>query len=293
MRQRKKYAFSYSQYQKNLRCLSYERSQEKYKTPEMVGYPEKYRKSGCNSCCNCCSKRIVFKLSAPGITQPAVGATSNKLNGATYVFEGVYTPLGLPYVVVVRINGPDPCPNLQNGDGLIFPNIPPPGFITITVNSPSVIDFSEGQCTTTRGENITVYKPNNKKFQVQGAVSSGSRLERLKLDTIQGSRIQKRISTGNCEQKWCNTNSTQFTLGYRSAKPRFVTNPNEGGDKTRGFVPTRWRQSYLAHGRSIGNIFQRTSSNNMSGKGAGALPYSIGSIKAGGCCHPPNAGTTN
>ena len=42
----------------------------------------------------------------------------------------------------------------------------------------------------------------------------------------------------------------------------------------------------LAHGRSIGNIFQRTSSNNMSGKGAGALPYSIGSIKAGGCCHP-------
>ena len=30
----------------------------------------------------------------------------------------------------------------------------------------------------------TIYKPNNKKFKVQGAVSSSSRLDRLKLDTI-------------------------------------------------------------------------------------------------------------
>merc|ERR1711991_1058157 len=39
------------------------------------------------------------------------------------------------------------------------------------------------------GNNInsrTIYKPNNKKFQVQGAVSSSSRLDRLKLDTITG-----------------------------------------------------------------------------------------------------------
>ena len=149
----------------------------------------------------------------------------------------------------------------------------------------------ESKCKTTRGENITVYKPNNKKFQVQGAVSSGSRLERLKLDTIQGSRIATRHSNDSSCALPCNPSSKKFTLGYRSTKPRFVTNPNEGGDKTRGFVPTRWRQAYLAHGRSIGNIFQRTSSNNMSGKGAGALPYSIGSIKAGGCCHPPNANT--
>ena len=90
----------------------------------------------------------------------------------------------------------------------------------------------------------------------------------------------------------CNPSSKTFTLGYRSAKPRFVTNPNEGGAKTRGFVPTRWRQAYLAHGRSIGNIFQKTSSMT-SAVGAGTLPYPIGSIKAGGCCHPPNAGTTN
>jgi hypothetical protein len=30
----------------------------------------------------------------------------------------------------------------------------------------------------------TIYKPNNKKFAVQGAVSSSSRITRLKLDTI-------------------------------------------------------------------------------------------------------------
>ena len=168
------------------------------------------------------------------------------------------------------------------------------GNINVLAISP-IEEYEPGSCGTESGgkNNFTVYNPNNKKFQVQGAVSSGSRLERLKLNTIQGSRIQKRISNGNCDQNKCSTNSKKFTLGYRSAKPRFVTNPNEGGDKTRGFVPTRWRQAYLAHGRSIGNIFQRTSSNNMSGKGVGALPYSIGSIKTGGCCHPPNAGPTN
>jgi len=186
---RKKYAFSYSQYQKNLRCLSYERSQEKYKISAQGTPSTLYKKS---SCCDC-----------------------------------------------------------RN----------------------------------------TVYKPNNKKFQVQGAVSSGSRLERLKLDTIQGSRIATRHSIDSSCDLPCIPSSKKFTLGYRSAEPRFVTNPNEGGDKTRGFVPTRWRQSYLAHGRAIGNIFQRTTSYNVGGKDTTAtIPYSIGSIKAGGCCHPPNAG---
>jgi len=296
---KKKYAFSYSQYQKNLRCLSYERSQEKYKTPEMVGYPEKYRKSGCNSCCNCCSKTYRFKPAPNSTTQPPYDFTTAPewtatSDTSTWQFLSQQTP----FITVIRTSGPEPCEPLTNGTVLTFEaKTNPPADIIITVGSLQLLTALESKCNTTRGENITVYKPNNKKFQVQGAVSSGSRLERLKLDTIQGSRIQKRISTGNCKQINCNSSlsSKKFTLGYRSAEPRFVTNPNEGGDKTRGFVPTRWRQAYLAHGRSIGNIFQRTSSNNMSGKGAGALPYSIGSIKAGGCCHPPNvpAGQTN
>ena len=35
------------------------------------------------------------------------------------------------------------------------------------------------------------FKPNNKKFQVQGAVSSGSRIDRLKLDTIRKADANK------------------------------------------------------------------------------------------------------
>ena len=293
--QRKKYAFSYSQYQKNLRCLSYERSQEKYKTPEMVGYPEKYRKSGCNSCCNCCTKTYRFKPAPNSTTQPPYDfTTASEWTATSGTSTWQFVSQQTPFITVIRISGPEPCEPLTNGTELTFvakTNPPPP--ITITVGSLQLLTALESKCKTTRGENITVYKPNNKKFKVQGAVSSGSRLERLKLDTIQGSRIRTRIANESCSNNRCNPSSKKFTLGYRSAKPRFVTNPNEGGAKTRGFVPTRWRQAYLAHGRSIGNIFQRTSSNNMSGKGAGALPYSIGSIKTGGCCHPPNAGTTN
>ena len=45
--------------------------------------------------------------------------------------------------------------------------------------------------------NITIYKPNNKKFQAQGAVSSGSRLERLKLDVIRESN--SKCPKGGCK----------------------------------------------------------------------------------------------
>jgi len=160
------------------------------------------------------------------------------------------------------------------------------------MHQPSTL-YKKSSCCDCRN---TVYKPNNKKFQVQGAVSSGSRLERLKIETIQGSRIRTCRAPGNAGLPpgaidICSATSKNYMVGYRSAEPRFVTNPNEGGDKTRGFVPTRWRQSYLAHGRAIGNIFQRTTSYNVGGKDTTAtIPYSIGSIKAGGCCHPPNAG---
>jgi len=40
----------------------------------------------------------------------------------------------------------------------------------------------QGSATNSLSCNVTVYKPNNAKFAVQGAVSSGSRLDRLKQD---------------------------------------------------------------------------------------------------------------
>lgn len=44
--------------------------------------------------------------------------------------------------------------------------------------------------------NTTVYKPNNPKHSQEGAVSSGSRLERLKLDTIQKNAASLKSSYG-------------------------------------------------------------------------------------------------
>jgi len=294
---KKKYAFSYCQYQKNLRCLSYERSQEKFPTTitatstwtELGGpTPIVYKKSGCNGCCKCC---VNVQAALIGVTNPAqapnLGDEVTSAGGYSATITDVFPLNNANFYITVKKNDTEPCDGIAPGATLTNRTGP-------TYSVLGVIDlfYSGGSCTNAR-PNTTIYKPNNKKFKVQGAVSSGSRLERLKLDTIQGSRIRTRIANESCSNNRCNPSSKKFTLGYRSAKPRFVTNPNEGGAKTRGFVPTRWRQAYLAHGRSIGNIFQRTSSNNMSGKGAGALPYSIGSIKAGGCCRPPNAGTTN
>ena len=51
-----------------------------------------------------------------------------------------------------------------------------------------------------KGNLVTIYKPNNKKFSKQGAVSSGSRLDRLKLDTIKSgnSKCKKKWRKGRC-----------------------------------------------------------------------------------------------
>ena len=55
--------------------------------------------------------------------------------------------------------------------------------------------------------NKTTWKPNNDKFKVQGAVSSSSRLDRLKYDTIKGEK--------NCDDGTCNG-------VYFAGKPRFT-----------------------------------------------------------------------
>jgi len=65
---------------------------------------------------------------------------------------------------------------------------------------------------------ITIYKPNNKKFQVQGAVSSGSRLERLKLDIIRESN-SKCPKGRRCKQ----VGNEKYGKGpYFAGRPRFT-----------------------------------------------------------------------
>ena len=57
--------------------------------------------------------------------------------------------------------------------------------------------------------NKTTWKPNNDKFKVQGAVSSSSRIDRLKLDTIR--------SSSRCENDPTKCNGVYF-----AGKPRFT-----------------------------------------------------------------------
>jgi hypothetical protein len=72
----------------------------------------------------------------------------------------------------------------------------------------------------------TIYKPNNKKFSKQGAVSSGSRLDRLKLNTIRSARSGGIIGKDN---KRCNIDKKKAECKdgipkgkYFAGKPRFT-----------------------------------------------------------------------
>ena len=77
---------------------------------------------------------------------------------------------------------------------------------------------SIGNCEKGTGQNI--YRLNNEKFKVQGAVSSGSRIDRLKLDTIRG---QSNCPSGT---KTGPSNDRQDCNGiYFAGKPRSVFGP--------------------------------------------------------------------
>jgi len=76
---------------------------------------------------------------------------------------------------------------------------------------------SENKGRTLRNSEVrTIYNPNNKKFKVQGAVSSGSRIDRLKLDTITGINAKcKDKSKDKCpNMRGCDP--------YFAGKPRFT-----------------------------------------------------------------------
>jgi hypothetical protein len=78
---------------------------------------------------------------------------------------------------------------------------------------------------TTKNSNV-IWKPNNKKYNVQGAVSSSSRIDRLKLETIRGS-------------KKCENDNTKCGVLYFAGKPRNEPNKDHKElcrDKARGRV---------------------------------------------------------
>jgi hypothetical protein len=78
-------------------------------------------------------------------------------------------------------------------------------------------------------ENVTIYKPNNRKFSKQGAVTSSGRLERLKLDTIRTSNSKCPKGPGHPRCRTIvgrNGLSTQTFLApkgpYLAGRPRFT-----------------------------------------------------------------------
>uniref|UniRef100_A0A6C0C404 Uncharacterized protein n=1 Tax=viral metagenome TaxID=1070528 RepID=A0A6C0C404_9ZZZZ len=160
------YSFSYQQYLNNSRCLSYERSLEKYVIPssENCGSGKNsYRKS---SCCNC-----------------------------------------------------------------------------------SCNNDTEGRKCGKKDATHTVYNPSNKKFSKQGAVSAGSRLDRLKLDTIKASNSKCVKRYKEIKSKFVNGTTYKVPNGnYGGGKPRFtgwMFNGHHSEVKGRVYNMVRYNQQPL------------------------------------------------
>ena len=162
------YSFSYRQYLNNSRCMSYERSKEKY---------------------------VVQGTTNWGID----------LNGKKY------------------------CKNAYRKASCCDCNCP------------------DGKCG--KAESKTIYKPSNKKFSNQGAVSSGSRLDRLKLDAIRSSN-SKCIKGQRCKiikSKFVDGADYKVPNGkYDAGNPRFtgwMFNGHHGEVNGRVYNMVRYNQT--------------------------------------------------
>ena len=257
------YSFSYRQYQNNKRCLSFERSQEKYVGRYACFGPDgkcqnKFRKSGCASCCACCVKTQRLKFSFPigsTTTLLTVGDTLTQvINGENVI--GTITEVENSaifggqqfYKLVITDNKSNSCPGLQIGPAYRNKDTDPgfiPGIATLgTTTSP-------GDCSN-KGNLVTIYKPNNKKFSKQGAVSSGSRLDRLKLDTIKSANSKCKKGKERCKiikSKFIDGGFYKVPKGkYDAGRPRFtgwMFNGHHREVKSRVYNMVRYNQQPL------------------------------------------------
>ena len=219
----KPYSYSYSQYNKNRAMNTYERGLEKNLRIQGVPNSacpigsacnfknvhgqtrccqrSLYRKSGGNSCSAClnaltCDKQAFeiqnttdgsfFPWSRTNLpTSTKVANFLATLNNSIITFNGInigsvssvsFTALGDYLTVIVTLN--DCSKRISYG-----------GQIQFSTNTGSVTSYYNlanplVQASKPPKNAVTVWKPNNNKFKVQGAVTSGGRMERLKLDTI-------------------------------------------------------------------------------------------------------------
>ena len=234
------YAYDYYQYLHNKRCKSFERSQEKF-FPIVNGVQATlgscaqgtcqrsvYRKSGCCECCVSLVQVLEWTVptTPPLVAEPDIGSTITQGDtigvGPTGIVLGVSTS-GPTMTISVQLH----CTAkrfLSSGTaGLGYTGTA--GGVPINWSSIPTSTNSESGRRLGLGP-ITTYKPNNRKFSKQGAVTSSGRLERLKLDTI-------RTSNSKCPKgQRCRTivgrngTSTQTFLApkgpYFSGKPRFT-----------------------------------------------------------------------
>ena len=251
------YAFSYRQYQNNNRCLSFERSQEKYVGRYACYGPDgkcqnKFRKSGCAACCTCCVKvqNMKFSTSTP-VPLPLPITITQLINGeqvtgtVTEILD--ISPINgeIWYKVEITDDKSNLCLGFQIGQARAKTTP-----VIIQGVATSMTTTSPGDCSN-KGNLVTIYKPNNKKFSKQGAVSSGSRLDRLKLDTI-------RASNSKCVKgKRCKEIKSSFIDGgvykvpngkYDAGRPRFtgwMFNGHHREVKSRVYNMVRYNQQPL------------------------------------------------
>ena len=103
-----------------------------------------------------------------------------------------------------------------------------------TINNCPML-YTKGTCNeshhcpaTVTKHNPTIYKPNNRKFSKQGAVTSSGRLERLKLDTIKYANSKCKINAQRC--KTITTRSGNNTCTWKTPKgPYFAGKPRYTG----------------------------------------------------------------
>jgi hypothetical protein len=124
----------------------------------------------------------------------------------------------------------------------------------ITVLGTQLISETQNSgCISNKSNSVTIYKPNNKKFSKQGAVTSGGRLERLKLDTIKSanSKCKKDAPRGciSVQSKFLDGGVYKYPNGkYDAGKPRFtgwMFNGHHREVKSRVYNMVRYNQQPL------------------------------------------------
>jgi hypothetical protein len=229
------YSFSYWQYKHNKRCLDYERNQEKYVRNFPAcglfhGRMQCLNAYGKSSCCDCACEPCfqILDNNQGDITNISVGATATQFaTGASgTVTEVTYTVNGIINLVTIQN---DDCDSLfktyAQGNGIAVSG-ETVEWALFTIIASSGGGFAKNCNSKTMAK--TIYKPSNKKFSNQGAVTSGGRLERLKLDTIKSANSRcTKSAPRKCiviQSKFVGLNKTyKYPNGkYGAGKPRFT-----------------------------------------------------------------------